>query len=152
MKHHYLKKLSGKNYHPDTVKKILVSLGFEIIKEGMDDVRVAAPYSKPDIHLPADVVEEIIRIDGLDNIEIPQSITISPSLEDEGYKHNLKEKVAGYLVGQGFFEIFTNSITNNAFFDDNELKTAVKLLNNLSAEHNIMRPSMLETGLECNRL
>ncbi len=147
MKHHYLKKLSGKNYHQDTVKKILVSLGFEIIKEGMDDVRVAAPYSKPDIHLPADVVEEIIRIDGLDNIEIPQSITISPSLDDEGYKHSLKEKVAGYLVGQGFFEILTNSITNNAFFDGNELKTAVKLLNNLSAEHNIMRPSMLETGL-----
>ena len=147
MKHHYLKKLSGKNYHQDTVKKILVSLGFEIIKEGMDDVRVAAPYSKPDIHLPADVVEEIIRIDGLDNIEIPQSITISPSLDDEGYKHSLKEKVAGYLVGQGFFEILTNSITNNAFFDDHELKTAVKLLNNLSAEHNIMRPSMLETGL-----
>ena len=147
MKHHYLKKLSGKNYHSDTVKKILVSLGFEIIKEGMDDIRVAAPYSKPDIHLPADVVEEIIRIDGLDNIEIPQSITISPSLDEEGYKHSLKEKVAGYLVGQGFFEILTNSITNNAFFDDNELKTAVKLLNNLSAEHNIMRPSMLETGL-----
>jgi len=147
LKHHYLKKLSGKNYHPDTVKKILVSLGFEIVKEGIDDIRVAPPLSKPDIFLPADVVEEIIRIDGLDNIEIPQAITISPSVEEDSNTHNRKEKVAGYLVGQGFFEILTNSITNNAFFDEKELKTTVKLLNNLSAEHNIMRPSMLETGL-----
>ena len=71
LKHHYLKKLSGKNYHQDTVKDILSSLGFEVVKEGMDDIRVAAPYSKPDIHLPADVVEEIMRIDGYDNIAIP---------------------------------------------------------------------------------
>jgi len=51
-------------------------------------------------------------------------------------------------VGLGFNEIFTNSITNAAYFDEAELSTAVKLLNNLSADHNIMRPSMLQTGLE----
>ena len=49
IKYHYLKKLSGKNYHPDAVKRILTSLGFEIIKEGMDELRVAVPFSKPDI-------------------------------------------------------------------------------------------------------
>src|SRR6476659_5381804 len=70
LKYHYLKKLSGKNYHPDTVKEILGSLGFEMVKEGIDELSVAAPFHKPDISLPADVVEEIIRIDGLDNIEI----------------------------------------------------------------------------------
>ncbi|MBO9566045.1 MAG: phenylalanine--tRNA ligase subunit beta [Niastella sp.] len=148
LKYHYLRKLSGKNYHPDTVKKILTSLGFEVIKEGMDNIWVNAPYSKPDISLPADVVEEIMRIDGLDNVEIPTSIMISPSIETDSYKHTYKEKTANYLVGLGFNEIFTNSITNAAYFDEAELGTAVKLLNNLSAEHNIMRPSMLETGLE----
>lgn len=148
LKYHYLRKLSGKNYHPDTVKKILTSLGFEIIKEGMDNIWVNAPYSKPDISLPADVVEEIMRIDGLDNVEIPTSIMISPSIETDSYKYTYKEKTANYLVGLGFNEIFTNSITNAAYFDEAELGTAVRLLNNLSAEHNIMRPSMLETGLE----
>ena len=49
LKYHYLKKLSGKNYHPDTVKNILNSLGFEIMKEGIDELRVAVPFSKPDI-------------------------------------------------------------------------------------------------------
>lgn len=148
LKYHYLRKLSGKNYHPDTVKKILTTLGFEIIKEGMDNIWVNAPYSKPDVSLPADVVEEIMRIDGLDNVEIPTSIMISPSIETDGYKHTYKEKTANYLVGLGFNEIFTNSITNAAYFDEAELGTAVRLLNNLSADHNIMRPSMLETGLE----
>ncbi|AXY77454.1 phenylalanine--tRNA ligase subunit beta [Paraflavitalea soli] len=148
LKYHYLRKLSGKSYHPDTVKKILTTLGFEIIKEGMDNIWVNAPYSKPDISLPADVVEEIMRIDGLDNVEIPTSIMISPSIETDSYKHTYKEKSANYLVGLGFNEIFTNSITNAAYFDEAELDTAVRLLNNLSADHNIMRPSMLETGLE----
>lgn len=148
LKFHYLRKLSGKNYHADSVKKILTSLGFEIIKEGMDDLWVAAPYSKPDISLPADVVEEIMRIDGLDNIDIPVNITLSPSMEADGYKALTKQKLTYYLVGQGFNEIFTNSITNAAYYDEADLVNAVALLNNLSANHNIMRPSMLETGLE----
>jgi phenylalanyl-tRNA synthetase beta chain len=148
LKYQFLRKLSGKNYQADAVKKILTSLGFDIIKESADDILVTAPFSKPDIHLPADIVEEIMRIDGLDNIEIPNAITISPSVETDRDKHIYREKTANYLVGAGFNEIFTNSITNAAYFDDNELSTAVKLLNNLSADHNIMRPSMLQTGLE----
>lgn len=148
LKYHFLRKLSGKNYHFDTVRKILTSLGFEVVREGMDDIWVAAPHSKPDVHLPADVVEEIMRIDGLDNIEIPSSINISPSIETNGFKYTYQEKIANYLSAQGFNELFTNSITNAAWFDEQELTTVVKLLNNLSAEHNIMRPSMLHTGLE----
>ena len=148
LKYHYLKKLSGKNYHPDAVKRILTSLGFEVIKEGMDELWVAVPYSKPDISLPADVVEEIVRIDGLDNIEIPSSITIAPSIEALGFKEALREKLAGFLVGKGFNEIMTNSITNSAYFSEETLQTSVKMINNLSAELDVMRPSMLETGLE----
>src|SRR5205814_9842649 len=82
LKYHYLKKLSGKNYHPDTVREILNGLGFDMIKESIDEVIVAAPLHKPDISLPADIVEEIVRIDGLDNIEIPASITMTPSVEE----------------------------------------------------------------------
>ena len=148
LKNHYLKKLSGKNYHSDAIKKILVSLGFDIVREGQDELRVAVPYSKPDITIPADIVEEILRIDGLDNIEIPATITISPAVEQMAINETLKDKLAGYLVGQGFFEIFTNSITNSKYFEETVLATAVKMINNLSEELNILRPSMLETGLE----
>ncbi|HVU55818.1 MAG TPA: phenylalanine--tRNA ligase subunit beta [Puia sp.] len=148
LKHHYLKKLSGKNYHPDTIKNILLSLGFGIIKEGMDDIHVSVPWHKPDISLPADLVEEIMRIDGLDNIAIPSAITISPSVEKDRSAAAWRSSIAGYLVGQGFNEILTNSITNSAYYTREELETVVKMVNNLSAELNIMRPSLLETGLE----
>ena len=148
LKNHYLKKLSGKNYHSDAIKRILTSLGFDIVREGQDELRVAVPYSKPDISIPADIVEEILRIDGLDNIEIPATITISPAVESLGVKEPLKDKIAGYLVGLGFIEIFTNSITNSKYFDEEILSRTVKMINNLSEELNVLRPSMIETGLE----
>ena len=149
LKNHYLKKISGKNYHPDTIKNILTSLDFDILKEGLDDLRIAVPFSKPDINLPADIIEEIMRIDGYDNVEIPSAITISPAVETAGFEASHKEKIANYLIGLGFSEIITNSITNSAYYEKNVLQSTVKLLNNISVELDVMRPSLLETGLEC---
>ena len=148
IKFHFIKKLSGKNYHPDAVKDILNSLGFETLKEGIDELRVAVPFHKPDISLPADLVEEIVRIDGLDNIEIPGEITISPSIEENYTKEIYREKVSGYLNGQGFNEMMTNSITNSAYFSEEEKKQMVAMKNSLSTELNILRNSLFETALE----
>jgi len=148
LKYHYLKKLSGKNYHVETVKKILTALGFEVVREGIDEIRLAVPLHKTDISLPADLVEEIVRIDGLDNIEIPSSITITPSLDALSGKENMKNKLAGFLTGRGFMEIFTNSITSSKYYSEEEQASGVRMINSLSAELDIMRPSMLETGLE----
>jgi phenylalanyl-tRNA synthetase beta chain len=148
VKYHFIKKLSGKNYHPDAVKDILNNLGFETLKEGIDEIRVAVPYHKPDISLPADLVEEILRIDGLDNIDIPEAITLTPAVEDNYAKEVYLEKVADYLVGQGFNEMMTNSITNAAYFSEEELQGMVKMMNSLSSELNVLRISLLETALE----
>ena len=144
----YLKKLSGKYYPTEKVKIILTSLGFEVMSENADHIEVSVPYHKPDISIAADLVEEVLRIDGLDNIEIPSAITMSPSIDPLEQKEKFKEKIANYLVGRGFTEILTNSITNSAYFSEETLATAVKMLNNLTAELDVMRPSMLETGLE----
>lgn len=148
LKYAYLKKLSGKVYQTQTVKTILESLQFIIVKEDADSITLQVPYHKPDVSIPADVVEEILRIDGLDNIEIPTSITITPSVEEDYKGEAFKEKISGVLTGAGFTEILTNSITNSAYFSEEDLATSVKLLNNLSSELNIMRPSMLHTALE----
>jgi phenylalanyl-tRNA synthetase beta chain len=148
VKWHFIKKLSGKNYHPDSIKNILSDLGFEIIKEGIDALRVAVPYHKPDISLPADIVEEIVRIDGLDNIDIPEAITITPSVQSNYAKEAYREKISDTLAGLGFNEIMTNSITNAAYFGEEEQQTMVKMLNSLSAELNILRNSLFETSLE----
>ncbi|MEI6946133.1 phenylalanine--tRNA ligase subunit beta [Paraflavisolibacter sp. H34] len=147
-KFQFLKKLSGKNYHPDAVRRILQSLGFSIIREDIDALMIEVPYHKHDISVPADLVEEILRIDGLDNIGIPSSITITPAVEQTSKADSLRAKVAGFLVGNGFHEILTNSITNSKYFSEDELATTVKLLNNLSSELDVMRPAMLPTALE----
>lgn len=148
IKYQYLKKLSGKNYHPDSVKRILEALGFEVLRDGIDTLELAVPFSKTDISLPADIVEEIVRIDGIDNIEIPTTITITPSIDKNKTKENLKEKLATYLVGQGFNEILTNSITNSKYYNEDVLQTTVKMINSLTVELDVMRPSLVETGLE----
>lgn len=148
IKYDYLKKITGKTYPPDSVKKILTSLGFEIKRDETNELTVAVPFSKADISLPADIAEEILRIDGLDNVEITVSMTITPSADENILKESLKEKIAGYLTGLGFNEIVTNSITDSKYYNDDTLENAVKMINSLSADLNIMRPSMVETGLE----
>ncbi|HZH35888.1 MAG TPA: phenylalanine--tRNA ligase subunit beta, partial [Flavisolibacter sp.] len=148
LSYQYLRKLSGKVYHPEAVKSILESLQFTVVRDSIDALVLQVPLHKPDVSIPADVVEEILRIDGLDSIEIPQAITITPSVEEDYRSEQLKEKISGVLTGAGFSEILTNSITNAAYFNEEELRSSVKLLNNLSSELNMLRPSMLHTALE----
>lgn len=148
-KYEYLKKISGKNYPAASIKNILESLQFELVTEDTASLTVKVPYHKMDISRPADLAEEIMRIDGYDRIDIPVSIRISPSVETDPALPAFKQKISGWLVGSGFSEIFTNSITNSSYYEEEEIRAAVKMINNLSSELNIMRPSLLETGLEC---
>ncbi|HEY0272446.1 MAG TPA: phenylalanine--tRNA ligase subunit beta [Chitinophaga sp.] len=144
----YIHRLSGKAYPVTRIHNILVSLGFDILDQTAESLTVAVPYSKPDISLPADIVEEVMRIDGLDNIAIPETIRITPSLSAQPDKERIKEKIADYLAANGFNEIFTNSITNSKYYPDELQNSLVRMLNSLSADLDVMRPSMLETGLE----
>lgn len=141
-----IKNLAGKNYSDQQIKNILLHLGFEILEEFADGLRLNVPFSKPDISMQADVVEEIMRIDGLDNIPFTGKISYSLPAVSSAYKTDTKSQVAQYLVGKGLQEIFTNSITNSAFYPNNV--NLVVMMNNLSAELNCMRPSMLESGLQ----
>jgi phenylalanyl-tRNA synthetase beta chain len=147
IKYAFLHQLSGKNYAPETIAKILGSLGFGIINQTPEEVTVSVPFHKTDINLPADLAEEIMRIDGFDNIEIPTAITITPAVETKWRSAVLKEKVSVVLTGLGFNEIMNNSITNSAYLAENEKATAVKMMNNLSIELDVLRTSMLEPGL-----
>ena len=145
----YLKKLSGKEYSRDVVKNILQSLDFEIKNENANELQLEVPLNKMDITLPADIVEEVMRIDGFDNVTIPSTITIAPAIETGAVEASYKEKVLKYLTGSGFSEIFTNSITNSAYYEEPVLKNTVRIINSLSEDLDIMRPSLIETGLEC---
>ena len=144
----YLQKISGKNYDHDAVKNILRSLNFSIVEEGPDELKVAVPFSNPDITIPADIIEEIMRIDGLDNIEIPATIKMSPAIDHGIAEAALKEKISVWLTGNGFSEIFTNSITNSKYFEEQVLVNTVRIINSLSEDLDVMRPNMVPTGLE----
>jgi phenylalanyl-tRNA synthetase beta chain len=146
LKYQYLKKLSGKHYHPETVKNIFEQLGFELVKEGLDELHYAVPYYKTDISIPADLVEEIVRIDGLDNIEIPKRISLTPAT-NKNNSDKLKQKISQTLVGMGAYEVLTNSIVNSKYYTQEELGNAVKMLNNLSTELDVLRLRSAESLL-----
>lgn len=144
----YVKKLSGKLYAPSTIISILTDMGFACIETSNDRITVKVPSHKTDVHIAADLVEEIMRIDGFDNIEIPSSITITPGNTHPHTDHATREKIAVLLTGMGFNEMLNNSITNSKFYSEQERLNAVGMLNNLSSELDMMRMTMMETGLE----
>ncbi len=138
--------LAGKLYEPEKVKNILNSLCFSIVSADAGKMRVAVPFAKHDITMQADVVEEIMRIDGLDNIPFTGKIQYSIPVQQEPFKEDVKKKTAWQLCGKGFNEIFTNSITNSSYYAAQD--NLVKMMNSLSANLDTLRPSMLESGLE----
>jgi phenylalanyl-tRNA synthetase beta chain len=141
-----INQIVGKKYTPSQIKNILTSLCFETIAETPAALTVKVPHSKPDISMLADVVEEIMRIDGLDNIPFTGNIQYNVPSFTKGYTLDVKKQLAQTLVGKGFYEIFTNSITNASYFENQA--EVVTMKNSLSANLDCMRFSMLETGLE----
>lgn len=141
----YIRQLSGKEYSADTIKSILKALNFLLVAEDAAGFTVQVPSNKSDVSQAADLVEEILRIDGLDNIAIPGRLNIAlvkPMPNDR----QQREKIANALCGSGFQEIVTNSITNSKYYPDNT--QLVTMINSLTSELDVLRPSMLESGLE----
>jgi phenylalanyl-tRNA synthetase beta chain len=144
----YIRKTSGKAYPFGSVRQVLELLNFEILSYAEDEMTVAVPYSNPDISIPADILEEVLRIDGLDNIPIPEGIYMSPAVEILATERAAIEKVSAYLSSIGFTEILTNSLTNSSYYPEDQQGSIVKIINSLSIELDVMRAEMLQTGLE----
>lgn len=141
----YFEKLSGKAYQKEEILNLLTALGFEVKEKSDTHFTVGVPGNMQDVSQPADLVEEVLRIDGLDNIAIPERLNISlgkPRANDRA----LHNKVANELAAMGYQELVTNSITNSKYYP--QRKDLVHLLNSLSSELDILRPEMLESGLE----
>lgn len=143
--YHYIQRLSGKQYEPASIKGILQALQFDIVAEDALGFTVKVPSSKNDIHIPADLVEEIIRIDGLDQIALPTRLNIS-LLKPIPNDRTQREKIATALCGFGFQEIVTNSISNSKYYSEDS--SMVRMINSLTSELDVLRPSMLASGLE----
>ncbi len=151
--YNYIQKLSGKAYHNLAIQELLIASGFEITHETNEGLTLQVPSNKTDVMHPADIVEEILRIDGLDNIRIPGrlNIALTKALPNDRV---IRERMAGLLCGMGLQEIVTNSIVNSRYYP--ERTDLVHMINSLSSELDVMRPSLMECGLEviqynCNR-
>lgn len=143
----YLNKICGKAFDPEAVKKLFNALGFSVKEDDGSQLIVGVPAENPDIFQPADLAEEVLRIDGLDNIPIPETLhyTLNQSNNRQDFRQ-MKERMAEYLAYAGLQEIITNSITNSKYYPGHGQK--VTLLNSLSSELDILRPEMLESGLD----
>lgn len=150
--YNYVNEVIGKDIEPELVKTILGALDMKIVAETETTLSLQVPAYRVDVQRPCDVVEDILRIYGYNNVEIPTAVKSSLTIKgmcDES--HKLQTLISEQLVGAGFHEILNNSLTREAYYND--LKTyapehLVRLMNPLSTDLNVMRQTLLFGGLE----
>jgi phenylalanyl-tRNA synthetase beta chain len=141
----------GKHIDLEIIKKIILSLGIEIEHEGHDALLLSVPPFKVDVQREQDVIEEVLRIYGYNNIEIPLELNSSISFAEKPDKEKIQNTVADLLSNNGFSEMMCLSLTKEDY--SSRLKSIdpdknVKMLNPLSSDLNVLRQTLLFSGLE----
>ena len=148
----YVNSLIGKEIPRETVKNIVSSLEMKIVEETDEALSLQVPPYRVDVQRPCDVVEDILRIYGYNNVEIPTSVKSCLSVKGDVDKSvKLQNLVSEQLVGCGFNEILNNSLTAAAYYEGLESykpENLVHLMNPLSNDLNVMRGTLLFGGLE----
>ena len=148
----YVHDLVGKDIPVEKIKSICESLEMKVLEETADGLKLEIPAYRVDVTRPCDVVEDILRIYGYNNVEIPTQLKGSLVIKgDEDQKHKLANLVSEQLVGEGFNEILNNSLTKGAYYEGSAsfpAENCVKIMNPLSTDLNVMRQTLLFGGLE----
>ncbi len=149
----YCNNLIGKEIPADLIKTILRALEIEVTPTDNTDVlHLKVPTYRVDVYRPCDIVEEVLRIYGYNNVEIQTEAHINLSQRtDTDFSHEMQQLIAEQLTGQGFCEILNNSLTSQGYYTDSELlplSGCVKLMNPLSSELSVLRRTLLYGGLE----
>ena len=144
----YVNNLVGKFLSPGVIKYLCRALDMEVKFENVQGLTLEIPAYRVDVTRPCDVVEDILRIYGYNNVEIPTQLKSSLVIKgDEDRKHKLANLVSEQLVGEGFNEILNNSLTKSSYYGDKQ-DTLVHIMNPLSSDLNVMRQTLLFGGLE----
>ena len=148
----YVDRLIGKEIGHDMIRSIVESLDMKVLSSTDTGLLIDVPAYRVDVQRPCDVVEDILRIYGYNNVEIPTQLKSSLTVLGEADKVNHLQNVVGeQLVGCGFREILNNSLTKAAYYTDLNVytnDTTVKLMNPLSSDLSVMRQTLLFGGLE----
>ena len=148
----YVDRLIGKKIGNDMIRSIVESLDMKVVSETDNGLELDVPAYRVDVQRPCDVVEDILRIYGYNNVEIPTQLKSSLTIlgdEDKAYHH--QNVISEQLVGCGFREILNNSLTKTAYYTElNHYTedTTVKVMNPLSSDLGVMRQTLLFGGLE----
>ena len=152
LKYDYVHQLIGKEIPHDTIKSIVTSLEMVIKAANAEGLQLEVPAYRVDVQRPCDVVEDILRVYGYNNVEMPEQLKSSLVIKgEEDQKHKLENLVGEQLVGAGFNEILNNSLTKAAYYEDLNCypkDRLVSIVNPLSSDLNVMRQSILFGGLE----
>ncbi|MDY4459749.1 MAG: phenylalanine--tRNA ligase subunit beta [Alloprevotella sp.] len=144
--------LIGKEIPAATVKSIVSSLEMQIVKEDAEGLSLLVPAYRVDVQRPCDVIEDILRIYGYNNVEIPTSVKSSLNIKGDVDRSNkLANLISEQLVGAGFNEILNNSLTKEAYYEGLECcppASLVHLMNPLSNDLGVLRGTLLFGGLE----
>lgn len=143
--------LIGKDIPSDTIRTILESLEMEILHEDKEGMMLRVPAYRVDVQREADVIEEILRVYGYNNVEIPSTLHASLAYSQKPDTEKITNLISDYLTGTGFTEIMCNSLTKSSYYENNEVYPAtnlVKIYNPLSADLSCMRQTLLYGGLE----
>lgn len=147
LQYSYVHNLVGKDIPVETIKSICETLEMKVLQETAEGLKLEIPAYRVDVTRPCDVVEDILRIYGYNNVEIPTQLKSSLVIKaEEDRKHKLQNLVSEQLVGAGFNEILNNSLTKTAYYGEDE--TVVKIMNPLSSDLGVMRQTLLYGGLE----
>ena len=147
--------LIGKDIEETTVRTILDALEVKITKEQGRVLTVAVPPYRVDVQREADLVEDILRIYGYNNVEIPQAVHSTLSYAPRPDKNKLVNIAADHLAATGYTEIMSNSLTKAAYYEGlnaYKAENCVKIMNPLSADLNVMRQTLLFNALEAVEL
>ena len=152
LEYSYVNGLIGKEIGHDTIKGILKSLEIEITAETDTTLQLLVPTYRVDVQRPCDVVEDVLRVYGYNNVEFGDTVHSSLSYKGEiDVKQNLQTLISEQLTAAGFNEILNNSLTAISYYEGSEaypIDNCVKLLNPLSNDLGVLRQTLLYGGLE----
>ena len=152
LRYDYVNGLIGKEIGKDTIKSILASLEMKIVSETDECLNILVPTYRVDVQRPCDVVEDILRVYGYNNVEFTDAVRSNLSSKSAtDFKNDMQELISQQLTAMGFYEIMNNSLTAVSYYADGETypeASAVRLMNPLSNDLMLMRQTMLYGGLE----
>lgn len=145
------RKLIGKDIDDTTIKSIITALDVAIEAENDGVLSVAVPQYRVDVRREADLIEDILRIYGYNNIEIPEHVNSTLAYAPKPNRTSLINKAADFMAANGYSEIMSNSLTKSSYYEGLSSYPAVncvKILNPLSADLNVLRQTLLFNALE----